>query len=191
MVGMKTTRDILLDLGEQAIRTRGFAGFSYADLARDAGIRKASIHHHFPAKADLGLALVERYGVDLAGALDAIQVDAANAGEAMSGAVRLYRDALQDGTSACLCAALATDTALLDETTRQALKTTNDATRDWFESVYTLAKQDLSITGVSGPTSEASATLALLQGAQLLAKAATNVGAFDEATAALTKRISG
>ena len=191
MVGMKTTRETLLDLGEQAIRTRGFAGFSYADLARDAGIRKASIHHHFPAKADLGLALVERYAVDLATALDAIQDDASSAGEAMRGAIALYRDALKDGTSACLCAALATDTALLDEATREALKTTNDATRDWFESVYMKVEQDGSIDGIGDPTIEAPATLALLQGAQLLAKAATSPEAFDEATASLSARISG
>ena len=191
MVGMKTTRETLLDLGEQAIRTRGFAGFSYADLARDAGIRKASIHHHFPAKADLGLVLVERYAVDLAGALDAILDEASGAGEALRGAIALYRDALQDGTSACLCAALATDTALLDEATRQALKTTNDATRDWFERVYLKAKQDESIEGIGDPAKEAPATLALLQGAQLLAKAATSPEVFDEATDSLSSRISG
>jgi len=28
--------------------------FSYADLAKSVGVSKASIHHHFPAKEDLG-----------------------------------------------------------------------------------------------------------------------------------------
>ena len=55
------TRTSLLDSAEQAVRQRGYNGFSYADLAREIGIRKASIHHHFPTKADLGLALIERY----------------------------------------------------------------------------------------------------------------------------------
>ncbi|WP_436718796.1 hypothetical protein [Escherichia coli] len=27
-------------------------GFSYADLEKEIGIRKASIHHHFPRKTD-------------------------------------------------------------------------------------------------------------------------------------------
>jgi len=191
MVGMKTTRDTLLDLGEKAIRSRGFAGFSYADLARDAGIRKASIHHHFPVKADLGLALVQRYASDLSDGLNTIRTDAENAGEAMRGAIALYRDALQDGTSACLCAALATDTALLDEATLKALKAANDATRSWFEGVYEIAVNDGSITIDSDPTDEAAATLALLQGAQLLAKAAGSADAFDEATRAITAKITG
>lgn len=191
MVGMKTTRDKLLNLGEEAIRTRGFAGFSYADLAREAGIRKASIHHHFPAKADLGLALVERYGINLEAALNDIRVGSPDAGGAMHGAIALYREALGDGTSACLCAALATDTALLDEATRQALKTTNDATRDWFASVFSAAQEDGSIAPIKDPRSEAAAALALLQGAQLLAKASGSVCAFENATAVLAAKITG
>ncbi|MEP0392156.1 MAG: TetR/AcrR family transcriptional regulator [Erythrobacter sp.] len=188
---MKTTRDTLLDLGEQAIRSRGFAGFSYADLVRDAGIRKASVHHHFPAKADLGLALVERYATGLLTAFSEISANSANAGEAMRGAISLHRAALKDGTSACLCAALATDTALLDEPTRQALEATNDATKDWFEGVYRLAAEDGSLDMATNPASEAAATLALLQGAQLLAKASGSVSAFDDATATLSIKISG
>ena len=31
----------------------GYNGFSYADIAELLDVRKASIHHHFPAKADL------------------------------------------------------------------------------------------------------------------------------------------
>ncbi|MED7793188.1 TetR/AcrR family transcriptional regulator [Klebsiella aerogenes] len=54
-----STRDRLLELANTLIQKNGFEGFSYADLAREMGIRKASIHHHFPAKADLGLAYCE------------------------------------------------------------------------------------------------------------------------------------
>ncbi|MEO9863924.1 TetR/AcrR family transcriptional regulator, partial [Yoonia sp.] len=59
------TKTALLDSAERAARTRGFDGFSYADLAQDVGIRKASIHHHFPTKAALSAALMERYYNDL------------------------------------------------------------------------------------------------------------------------------
>jgi len=55
----------LLDSAERAARRRGFDGFSYADLAKDMGIRKASIHHHFPTKAALSVALMKRYYINL------------------------------------------------------------------------------------------------------------------------------
>lgn len=51
-----STRDKLIELANTLIQKNGFEGFSYADLASELGIRKASIHHHFPTKADLGLA---------------------------------------------------------------------------------------------------------------------------------------
>ena len=58
---MGGTHSLLLDLAETLIRKRGYDGFSYADIASDAGIRKASIHYHFPTKPDLGLAVLDRY----------------------------------------------------------------------------------------------------------------------------------
>ena len=38
----------------------GYHGFSYADLASQVGVAKASIHHHFPHKEDLALAVIAR-----------------------------------------------------------------------------------------------------------------------------------
>lgn len=55
-----STRDRLLEVANTLIQRNGFEGFSYADLARELGIRKASIHHHFPSKVDLGLAYCEQ-----------------------------------------------------------------------------------------------------------------------------------
>src|SRR5580692_6373314 len=55
----RDTRGELLDLAEELVRTRGYNGFSYRDLADQIGIKTASIHYHFPTKGDLGEALVE------------------------------------------------------------------------------------------------------------------------------------
>jgi TetR/AcrR family transcriptional regulator, transcriptional repressor for nem operon len=55
------TRNRLLDSAEALIQERGFSGFSFQDMALQVGIRKASIYYYFPAKAELGMALIERY----------------------------------------------------------------------------------------------------------------------------------
>lgn len=54
-----STQEKILALADTLIQQRGFQGFSYADLEKGIGIRKASIHHHFPSKTDLGLAYCE------------------------------------------------------------------------------------------------------------------------------------
>jgi TetR/AcrR family transcriptional repressor of nem operon len=47
------------------IAARGYFGFSYADIAETVGIRKASIHHHFPSKVDLVVATLKEYRAKL------------------------------------------------------------------------------------------------------------------------------
>ena len=59
------TRTALIRQATDLIQTHGFCAFSYQDLAERIGIRKASIHHHFPAKADLGVAVVAAMTVTL------------------------------------------------------------------------------------------------------------------------------
>ncbi|MEM6867960.1 MAG: TetR/AcrR family transcriptional regulator [Cyanobacteria bacterium P01_C01_bin.121] len=43
------------------MRCRGYSAFSYADISKQVGIRKASIHYHFASKEALVQALVKRY----------------------------------------------------------------------------------------------------------------------------------
>lgn len=54
-----TTQQRLIDSARRFIQTRGYNGFSYADVADEVKVRKASIHHHFPSKSDLASAVVE------------------------------------------------------------------------------------------------------------------------------------
>ena len=99
------TKERLLDAAEIAARSNGYDAFSYADLSRAIGIRKASIHHHFPAKADLALALLQRYRTRFVASLEAIEGTDATAGLRLRSYLRVYRDALQGGETVCLCVA--------------------------------------------------------------------------------------
>ncbi|MBN1797169.1 MAG: TetR/AcrR family transcriptional regulator [Spirochaetales bacterium] len=53
----RATRKRILDIAEELILTRGYNGFSYQDISETIGIRKASIHYHYPLKENL----VDRY----------------------------------------------------------------------------------------------------------------------------------
>ena len=55
------TAQQILDVAQTMVRNRGYSAFSYADIAKEIGIRKASIHYHFPSKEDLVKELVIRY----------------------------------------------------------------------------------------------------------------------------------
>jgi TetR/AcrR family transcriptional regulator, transcriptional repressor for nem operon len=55
------TANRIIEAGRQLIMRRGYSGFSYADVADAINIRKASIHHHFPSKTDLVIAVLEAW----------------------------------------------------------------------------------------------------------------------------------
>lgn len=53
------TREKIVALAEQLIRTRGYSGFSFKDIAVPLNIKNAAIHYYFPTKKDLGIAVLE------------------------------------------------------------------------------------------------------------------------------------
>jgi TetR/AcrR family transcriptional repressor of nem operon len=55
------TAERIMDVAHQLLAERGFSAFSYADIAKAIQIRKASIHHHFPTKTALVIAVLERH----------------------------------------------------------------------------------------------------------------------------------
>ena len=56
-------KEQIVDMATELLQTRSFSSFSYQDLSERLGITKASIHHHFRSKNDLGKAVAERYHV--------------------------------------------------------------------------------------------------------------------------------
>lgn len=54
------TRTEILDLAEQLIRSKGYNSFSYKDISSALNIKNAAIHYYFPAKHDLGKAIINR-----------------------------------------------------------------------------------------------------------------------------------
>ncbi len=62
------TRDLVLAEAERHLALKGYLGLSLRDIAADAGIRKASLYHHFPGgKDELVQQVIER-ALDRSGA---------------------------------------------------------------------------------------------------------------------------
>lgn len=57
----RDTSEEILNAAEELLQRRGYNAFSYHHIAVQLGVRNAAIHYHFPAKEDLGVALVKRY----------------------------------------------------------------------------------------------------------------------------------
>lgn len=182
-----TTKQHLLTHAEDLARSRGYDGFSFADLAAGAGIRKASVHHHFPTKAALSTELTELYAKRSMATL--YKVNEETAGVRLTAVLDLYKSALDGGRSQCLCVAFSAVFDRLPEATRVALAAYQAEMRTWLEAVFADAVRDGTISSLRAPNEEAAATFASVEGAHLLARAAQDPSQFDLATAPLRARI--
>lgn len=116
------------------MRTVGYPAFSFADLAVRVGIRKASVHHHFPTKETLGLALVDAC---LDGFVAELERLAASSGSCRS-KLLAYGDLFVDGVRQGLkplCGALAADAAYLPPSMQRLMKKFIDVHLNWLERI--------------------------------------------------------
>jgi TetR/AcrR family transcriptional regulator, transcriptional repressor for nem operon len=84
----------ILDVAERLAQTRGFNGFSYADIATELGMTTASLHYHYPTKAALGRALIDRYSQAFAAALARIEASGAPRLAQLERYVAIYAEVL-------------------------------------------------------------------------------------------------
>ena len=111
-----STSEKILDTAEFLIVAGGYNGFSYADISDAIGIRKASIHHHFPTKAILVATLVERYVQRAYEGLHSLR-DHIDAPDRQLEAYANYWQAciLDASNPFCMCAMLASEIQVLPE----------------------------------------------------------------------------
>lgn len=184
------TKTALLNSAERAARSRGFDGFSYADLAEDVGIRKASIHHHFPTKAALSVDLMQRYHRDFKAACADIDATFTTSGARLDALIARYRTALDGGKCLCLCVSFSTSRESLPPAVIQEISRFRAMMIGWLKETFETGRTDNTIANVIDPAQEAAATLSLLEGAQLAARAEENTELFDNALHLMAQRLT-
>ena len=159
----------ILDVAERLVQTRGFNGFSYADIAAELGITKASLHYHFPGKAELGEALINRYGERFAEALAAIDESGSDAPAKLDAYVDIYAEVLR-GQRMCLCGILAAEYQTLPEPMRDAVIRFFDDNEAWLKGVLAQGRRSGTLSFREPPGQAAQMILSGLEGAMLVAR---------------------
>ena len=174
------TRQALLEHAAELIRTRGYSGFSYADLAERVGIRKASIHHHFPAKADLGLALVNQYSDLFESVLREIRGRKVAPIEALRAYAQIYRSSLNQGWG-CMCGMLASEVEVLPANVAAGVRRFMSISLNWLTELISAGLQDGKLAGAGDPAARAATFLSICQGALLVSRSMQAPECFEQA----------
>jgi TetR/AcrR family transcriptional repressor of nem operon len=170
----------ILDSAEGLVQVRGFNGFSYADVAAELAVTKASLHYHFPGKAELGRALIGRYASRFLAALGEIDSGAGDPPARLRAYAELYAGVLR-AQRMCLCGMLAAEYQTLPEPMRDAVLAFFDANETWVAAVLADGREDGTLAFRGEPREAARLIVSALEGAMLVARSYGDVARFETA----------
>lgn len=182
-------KDQILNSAQKLVQQRGFNGFSYADIAEEVGIRKASLHHHFATKTDLGLALIESYSTLLGSELNRIGSLPVQADDKLRAYISIYRDTL-DADRMCMGGMLATEALTLDAVMLPGLQHFFAINTDWLTELLIEGKSQQIFSLSSSAANHARLLVSTLQGALMIARATGNLDAFNQTTSLLISNLT-
>ena len=167
-------RNRVLDVAARSFQSSGFAATSTHDLVRMAGVTGGALHHHFPTKKALALAVIgERVAAELGETWVATVRDAPSAAVGILRAFDAVAAALdaQGAVSGCPLGNLALELSLADADLRGALAREY---RVWREAIADRIRRDREKGAASyapDPEAFANVVIALFTGAMTIAKA--------------------
>jgi TetR/AcrR family transcriptional repressor of nem operon len=176
------TADRVLDSAERLVQERGFNGFSYADIAAELGITKASLHYHFRGKAELGEALIERYTARFGEALERIDASGSDLAAKLDAYVDLHAEVLK-GRRMCLCGMLAAEFRTLPGPMQEAVRRFFELNESWVAGLVESGRA--ADAAPADPRTVARTLVGGLQGAMLVARTDGDLERFRATAAAL------
>lgn len=181
--GKVTKASDILDAAERFARTLGYNGFSFRDVASEVGIKSASVHYHFPTKADLGAAVAVRYADRFFQALGNPE-DPDISPDALLARYRgLYRHALVTDQQMCLCGMLGAEVASLPPEVASEVMKFFERNLDWLARVVVR----LGDNTARDAERHAMKVLAALEGALMLARTLGRNDIFDQVAEDITR----
>jgi TetR/AcrR family transcriptional repressor of nem operon len=172
-----TKKEELLKAAESKVRQGGYSNFSFRELAADVGIKSASVHYHFPTKADLGAELAKQYTDNFMRALGDPEVIVSNGEDPISAYVGLFKQALITDRKMCLCGLLGAESDCLPEKVKAETQRFFKLNLAWLEKAHELVKD------ISSEKAQLLAikTVSLLEGAMMISKAVNDNELFSKA----------
>jgi TetR/AcrR family transcriptional repressor of nem operon len=170
------TKERIMAAARLTVQDRGYSGLSFRELAKEVGIKSASIHHYFPTKGELGGALADRYTSDFAAYLDGLLADGLDPHTCLLRYTDVFRDTLRNDNRMCLAGILAAEHKELPDEVRSEVVKFGVMNENWIARVLARA-------GAANPEQtrhRARAIFAAVEGAQLVARSRGDVSVYEE-----------
>jgi len=177
----------MLDVAEESFQARGYHASSLGDLMAAAGVTGGALHHHFPTKKALALAVIEER---VAGAVRQTWIEPVLAASTAREGVRAVFEAVaaelerQGYVRGCPLNNLAHELSLADDEFRAALA---KVFAGWRQAIADKMRDDRRVGGEGGidPDRFAALIVAAYSGSMSMAKTTQDAGVLRECLAGL------
>lgn len=187
---MSTTSEKILDVAQSLIVAGGYNGFSYSDISAAIGIKKASIHYHFPTKAELVSALVDRYRQQTEAGLKFLEEQRSNPAEQLQSYLNYWQTCIRDASLPfCVCAMLAGEMQMLPDEVASRVRGHFHSLANWLTSVLQAGVEQGLLRLDDRAEEEAQILMAAVHGAMLSARAFSDPGLFGAIVAPQIARL--
>ena len=178
-----TTAVRIRETAHDLIAERGYFGFSYADIAEKVGIRKASIHHHFPSKVDLVVATLKEYRAKLVEAAGGLDVKVADPLQRLKLYVQHWAECVKSNNRPiCIAALLSSELPALPEEIQVEVQLHFRYLVSWVKATLREGASRKNIHLEHSVEVEAQSFVALVHGAMISARALSSPDVFHSIT---------
>ncbi len=183
---MTDTKKNILDVAEDLIQRVGLNAMSYKHISDAVGIRKASIHYHFPQKKDLVDALLSRCDATYGSRYQAIVDSSFSAPEKLRQLAGVFADGLHNG-KLCLVGMISSDLQTLEPASCRVLEKTLQGTVALFSVAFKQGHEEGSLIFEGKHEDAAYAFFSFLVGVQIAARVKGGIKIFTSATETIIK----
>ena len=174
----------------ELLASGGYNNFSYADIAKLVGVRKASIHHHFPSKVDLVTATVALHRDAVRRGLRSLDELIDDPLERLVAYCRFWAECIEKSNPPiCICALLAAELPAIPTEVADEVKGHFKDLHSWIAATMEEGKSKGKMQLADAPAAEAALLMASVHGAMLAARAAGDALLFWEIAKQSTTRL--
>ena len=190
MKKLSNTSEDILTCARALIVAGGYNGFSYADIADVVGIRKASIHHHFPNKLDLVKTIVVQHRQATAEGIERLQQAIPDPLGMLRAYIDYWEKCIADLSAPfCVCALLAGELPILPAEVAVEVRGYFRFLSGWMASLLEQGARQGTIRLTQSPEVEAEVFMATVHGAMLSARAYGDAKVFGAITTTQLERL--
>src|SRR6201986_1205451 len=159
-------REEILAAAKLAAQAHGYEGLNFRDLAKQVGIKAASIYYYFPSKAELATAVAKRYWEDDAAYLESLLQNSPKPLDALRRYPETFRWALENDNRICLCSFMSAQFDDLPDEVKKEVQTFADVNIAWLVKTLVAARA----AKPKDAEKRARAIYSAIVGAQLMAR---------------------